>query len=169
MVKEIIHSKWCDYALILVMSVVVTTCGGWGDDGYECTATPAPSITSYPPTEATVGVQYRYYVKAQYACFPFVCNSIDGVRLPPGAVIDDYYDSITWTPSQDQANKDVLLIIATEPDSCGNRARQSWTVHVFPAPGIAFPYVKPAVSARGTTHVPSIAAILVAFSEPWLR
>jgi hypothetical protein len=94
---------------------------------------PPPQIASTPPTTATVGVQYTYVVDASYRCsFVVVCKEIEGVRLPPGAVIDSFSDSVRWTPQPADANADVPFQIATPVDTCGDRAQQSWTVHVNP-------------------------------------
>jgi hypothetical protein len=51
-------------------------------------------------------------------------------------VIDDYRDMLTWTPSANHANTDVHFEIATERDFCGDRAKQSWTIHVYESPVI---------------------------------
>ncbi len=99
------------------------------------TCDPPPQITSSPPTEATVGQRYVYYVSAASLCGLWtVCNNVVGVELPDGATIDLFYDSIEWTPPPEQANRDIGFEITTEPDTCGDVARQSWTVHVNPAP-----------------------------------
>jgi len=116
------------------MLAALAGCGG-GDDG-DASCSPAPQITGIPPTVATVGVQYMYDFTASYACGIFVCYDADGVQLPPGAEIDHVYDYLVWYPTADYANKDVPFAIATPLDNCiaggGNRAIQSWTVHVAP-------------------------------------
>lgn len=103
--------------------------------GISCTTDMPPTIYSTPPTTATAGYTYYYAVDALYTCVPFHCNSIDGVNLPAGAVVDDYYDSVSWTPTSDLIGKKVYFKIATEPDSCDRRTSQSWYVTVY-APAV---------------------------------
>lgn len=116
-------------AILSVSLIGLVACGSGGGDSFDCD--PSPRITSTPPLVAYAGSQYRYSVDAQYVCIPVICNSVDGVHLPVGAAIDDYYDLVTWTPTTDDLNRDVNFEIATERDSCGDRAKQSWTVHVY--------------------------------------
>ena len=117
---------------------VLGACTGLGGGGGDISCTPPPQINSSPPTQATVGQQYVYDVDAAYLCGMWsICNNIVGVQLPAGATIDDFYDAIIWTPTDEHANQDVGFVIATEQDDCGDAARQSWTVHVSPAAGAA--------------------------------
>jgi len=144
----------------LLALATLAACGPAGE--IECISTPPPSISSSPPTSAMVGSPYVYYVDSRHECAPFVCNNIDGLVLPPGAVIDDYYDSITWTPTEADVNRSVPFVIATEPDFCGNRATQSWSVYVSPESN---PPRVTGVYPTGT-NVPLTALISAAFSEP---
>jgi hypothetical protein len=125
-------SVLCSLFLISLGALV----GCQPDEGSYCT--PRPQITGSPPTSATVGVQYVYDYTASFACGLTVCYDADPVELPDGAWIDHYTDVVFWTPTADYANKSVKFTIATPPDSCimggGAIARQSWTVHVSPAP-----------------------------------
>jgi hypothetical protein len=41
---------------------------------------------------------------------------------------------VGWTPDAGQANKDFKFVISTKPDACDDVAKQSWMVHVSPAP-----------------------------------
>jgi hypothetical protein len=94
---------------------------------------PPPQIASTPPTTASVGVQYMYVVDASYRCsFVQVCREVEGLRLPPGATIDSFMDLVLWTPAAADVDTDVPFQIATPVDTCGDRAQQSWTVHVNP-------------------------------------
>jgi hypothetical protein len=121
--------------LLSVLGVAVAGCGGGGGGGLDCT--PAPAITSNPPTTATVGFEYQYVINSHYNCFLGLCSSVESLTLPPGAQLhnglDDY---LTWTPQPSDANTDVSFRIATDEDFCGDRATQSWSVHVYPAPVI---------------------------------
>src|SRR5688572_16411309 len=111
-------------------------CGGGGSDGGGggASCSPAPSISSDPPTAATVGQQYRYHPTVRYVCIPFLtaCGGIDGVQLPAGAGINPTPAAVFWTPAPSHANATVGVTIATKPDPCGNRASQSWTISVAP-------------------------------------
>jgi hypothetical protein len=74
-----------------------------------------------------------YAVTAIHECgLGFVCGDFYAVELPSGAAVSMSPKLITWTPSADQANKNVPFKIATAPDYCGNSATQSWTVFVSP-------------------------------------
>lgn len=110
-----------------------TACRVWV---WHCDADFSPQIHSTPPGTATVGVRYRYDVDASYDCWPDVCNDVEGVVLPAGASIDDYFDSVSWTPPDAAADTDVRFVIATREDVCGDRATQSWIVHVSAAPAV---------------------------------
>ena len=119
---------------VCVLVPTLAACGGGGGSGGggAVSCSPRPSITSTPPTTATVGQQYRYHARAQYACIPFLthCGGIDGVQLPADAGIDNTRAAVFWTPSPSHANTIVGLAIATKPDPCGDRATQSWSVTV---------------------------------------
>lgn len=131
MVQKVIHRSLVP-ALVMIMSIGVTACGM--PDG-DITCTPPPQITSAPPTSAIVGQQYVYNADASYLCGMWsICNNIVGLQLPPGAGIDDVCGCVTWTPTTNQANTNVRFVIATGTDDCGDRATQSWTVHVYAAP-----------------------------------
>lgn len=109
-----------------------------GDDSDDVvTCRPEPRISSSPPRDATVGTNYSYSVDARWVCIPFICDNVVAVKLPSGATIDNFFDSISWTPSAGHANKDVEFEIRTGIDSCGDSASQSWKVKVLPAPEIA--------------------------------
>ncbi len=140
-------------------TLVFAACGSSGGS-FGMTCNPGPQITSTPPTVTTAGYRYIYFTKASYLCggfLPFTCNNIVGVQLPAGAVVDAFSDSITWTPTAGQANTDVQFVIATEPDSCGNQATQSWTVHVYPAPVIeTFTAAKTALNPGESTSITAV-------------
>ncbi|MEX2199478.1 MAG: hypothetical protein WD886_11760 [Burkholderiales bacterium] len=115
----------------LLAGLALTTLAACGSSDEPCD--PPPQIASTPPTTATVGVRYVYVVDASYRCsFSQVCREIEGVRLPAEATIDSFSDSVLWTPLTADANTDVPFQIATPVDTCGDRAQQSWTVHVNP-------------------------------------
>jgi hypothetical protein len=117
-------------AVLAVLGVASLAACGSGDSDSSCGTT---RIASSPPTSATVGVQYAYVVDATYQCSFFaVCREVEGLQLPPGAVINSFTDSITWTPTAADANQDVPFLIATPKDFCGDRATQAWTVRVNP-------------------------------------
>ena len=117
---------------LLVITMLLTGCGG---GGITCEVSRSPSISSSPPTTATIGYTYRYYVDASYTCFPFVCGGVDSVSLPPGATLS--YGTVYWTPTDAYLNQSVHFSVATKPDSCGSRATQSWNVRVIAAPVIS--------------------------------
>ena len=142
-------------AIIIILGVLSIVGSGGGEFEFYCE--PAPQITSTPPSTATVGNLYSYHITAMYNCGGLVCNSVDGVQLPPGAVIDDYYDQLTWTPGDNYANTDVHFVIATETDFCGDRATQSWTVHVYPPPVIeSFASAREAVNPGERTFLTAV-------------
>jgi hypothetical protein len=144
--------RW--FITIMVFSLLMLTLGGCGGKG-DVSCTPPPQITSSPPTEATVGQQYIYYVDSLYNCFFWVCKGVVGVQLPPGAVLD--YSIITWTPSADYANTDVRFEIATERDACGDSVTQSWYVHVYAAPVIeSFSAARTAISVGESTTLTAV-------------
>lgn len=118
--------------LSLMLLVLAASCGGGGDDGGSgATCTPSPSIDSTPPTQATVGVQYRYHVQFTMFCIPFfTACGVDLVRGPTGAGIDPIRVAVFWDPSSADAGTSQQFTIATKSDPCGNRATQSWTVSV---------------------------------------
>ena len=134
--------------IVVLAAVLVAGCGGGGGGGISCE--PGPTISSTPPTVATVGVQYTYVVTGQYLCGLALCFSIEGVNLPSDAtVINASAKYVLWTPTADDAGRDVSFSIATPPDSCGDRATQSWTVHVYAAPTIASFGASPAQAQLG--------------------
>jgi hypothetical protein len=125
--------------LVLSGVVLLSACGGGGGDddrGFLCpTNNPEPKITSSPPTQATVGQEYRYVAELSYSCLllivPGICGApAEPVQLPPGAQVASRV--VIWTPSASDANKNVPFTIQTPADLCGERARQSWTVSVSP-------------------------------------
>ena len=94
------ENRWFGVAAVLLLGAA-TTLGSYGpvtEFDMGCTSDPAPEILSSPPTAATVDNPYVYYVNARWFCFFGLCNSIDAVTLPPGAEVDDFYDSVSWTP-----------------------------------------------------------------------
>jgi N-acetylneuraminic acid mutarotase len=127
-------------ALLAGLSMVaLTSCGGGGggDDSFSCLYS-APRITSSAPTIATAGYQYTYPVSAAYNCAVSsgveACYDVVAVQLPAGASSGG--NSISWTPPASEVNAEVNFLISTRPDICGNRATQSWTVHVYAPPVI---------------------------------
>lgn len=128
------HARgWLRLALVAALAALLPGAAGCRLWIWDCNADFDPAIHSLPPLAATVGVRYRYFVDASYDCWPDVCNDVVGIVLPWGATIDDYYDTVTWTPPASAADTDVRFQIATREDVCGDRAFQSWTVHVAPA------------------------------------
>lgn len=118
-------------ALLAGLAVItLASCGGGGDgddDGAYCS--PAPRITSVPPTVATVGQQYSYRPVATFLCtteLPF----FSPVSCSP------FMGSVDWIPAANQLNTNVPFQFETPPDICGRRATQSWTVRVHAAPVI---------------------------------
>ena len=70
-------------------------------------------------------------------CVPFFTDC--GVELlagPAGAGVDLIRQAVFWTPSAQDVNASRQFVLATVPDSCGERATQSWSVAVVPAPAI---------------------------------
>ena len=131
--------------IIALLSTLTGCDGGFGG------CSPAPQINSSPPTVATAGVGYRYNIDARYICSAiFTCHSVEGVQLPAGAVINNNTHTLTWTPAASQVNTDVPFVIATEPDFCGARATQSWTVRVHAQP--AQPVIKSFAAARSAIN-----------------
>jgi hypothetical protein len=112
-------------------AVLLCACGG-GDGGVTCT--PPPTISSTPPTVASVGQQYGDVVQALYVCgfLPFPCGDFNLVISPPGTQVDMALKYIYWTPTSEQANTDVRFRITVGPDACGDSTSQSWTVRVLP-------------------------------------
>jgi hypothetical protein len=126
--------------LLVALSVLaLSSCGGGGEDEVNCLYS-APRITSSPTTVATAGYQYAYPVNATYNCWvsasliPVVCRNVIGLQLPTGASASG--TNVSWNVPANQANTDVNFAISTPPDVCGNRATQSWTVHVHAPPVI---------------------------------
>jgi Kelch motif len=138
--------------LAALATFAITACGGSGD---SINCSPAPKITSAPPTNVTVGYSYNYLVNASYTCIPFTCHNIVALILPAGAHCDGY--SIWWTPTADQANKDLNFKIATAPDTCGDSAIQFWTVHVNSAPVIeTFNAARTALKSGESTTITAV-------------
>src|SRR5262245_7211004 len=118
-------------------ALTLSSCGGGGGDDASCS--PPPQINSTPPLTATAGSDYRYHVDAAYSCLgffflpiPAICRTVSPIQLPAGA--DLAGNTIVWTPPASLANSDVRFAVATEPDLCGDRATQAWTVRVHAAP-----------------------------------
>lgn len=99
-----------------LIAIVGSGGGGGGNDYMTCS--PAPQITSTPPTQATVGQIYTYTIVAKHECgfLPFVCSDVNILEMPPGAIYTPDSRTITWTPSISQANNIVQFRIATVPD-----------------------------------------------------
>ena len=123
--KGPIHKR----GMLLMAALLVACGGGGGGDGASCS--PAPAITSTPPTSATVNQQYQYQVDFTLACLFFGCG-FELLTAPPGAGIDNIRSAVFWTPDASQANRSVQFTIATFNDLCGHRATQSWLVLVSP-------------------------------------
>ena len=154
-------------ATILVLAVFsllgLEGCGG-GGDGITCS--PPAHFTTSPGTHAVVGQPYSYQVHAVYLCGIFLCGGWHPIKLPPGA--HAYGQSIDWTPTPSQANKNFQFTIETDQDSCGQTATQSWTVHVSPAPPPAPvpPSVVSVSPTNGSRNVPVNSIITASFSTP---
>lgn len=116
-----------------------------GEGSLECT--PSPTITSTPPTVATVGQVYAYHATGYFNCFLTICFGIEGERLPPGATVSS--PNLTWTPAADQAGHSYSFRIRTEADACGDTVSQGWTVEVYPAPEVVSFLADPAAVKPG--------------------
>jgi hypothetical protein len=154
-------------SLALAFGVLaLTSCGG-GGDGITTVCSPAPSISSSPPTSATVGQQYRYVIAAAHECgtfLPMVCSDVQAQLLPAGATLYEGPPYITWIPSASQANSNVSFRVATAADACGNQASQAWTVRV--AADVTAPQVTAVSPADQATGVSTTGNLYVSFSEP---
>ena len=148
-----------------VLIILASGCGGGSGSSVSCS--PPPQIRSTPPTEATVGESYRYVVDAIHECglIPFVCSDFLVLQSPPESTA--YAKLITWTPSSSYANTSVPFRISTVPDYCGNRAKQSWTVYVHPAPpDITPPGVTSVTPGIDAVNVAVTSTIRIYFTEP---
>ena len=128
--------------IALSCAVLLSACGGGGDDGggrlFCQPNNPAPRIDGIPPTQATVGQEYRFFADAEWSCLggfplpvvPGTCFGIEGVQLPPGA--QAVSGSVVWTPPASSANTNASFTIRTPEDLCGGRATKSWVVSVSP-------------------------------------
>jgi hypothetical protein len=116
---------------VLVFANLLASCGG-GGGGDGATCSPAPAITSTPPTNAAVNQQYQYQVNFTLACIPLLSCGFELLQAPPGAGINARDGIVFWTPSASDANHTVQFKIATFNDLCGHRATQSWLVLVSP-------------------------------------
>lgn len=156
--------------LILIVLLILLACGGGGGGGgfgeVSTSCSPPPQILSTPSTQATVGQQYSYYIKARHECgslLPSTCGDVTILTRPAGANYDPYSKLITWTPTPNQANTDARFTIATVPDYCGNSVTQSWTVHVMP--DTTPPTVASVSPADGSVYIALNSTISARFSE----
>ena len=147
---------------IFACVLFLLSCGGErdGDGGTSCS--PPPQITSTPPTQATVGQLYSYFIVARHECgfLPFVCSSVFVSQMPAGASFSGAF--ISWKPSHSQANTVAAFSAATVPDFCGNSVTQSWSVRVLPdttPPNVS------SVNPNGVTGIAVTSSITVLFSE----
>jgi DNA-binding beta-propeller fold protein YncE len=85
-----------------------------------------PSITSTPPTEATVGEQYTYKPVASGLSQPATWSLVDA---PAGMTVDGTTGEVRWTPD---APGDFTVTLSVANDG-GAFTTQSWTIHVNPA------------------------------------
>src|SRR5262245_23912093 len=141
-------------------ALTLSSCGGGGGDDASCS--PPPQISSTPPLTATAGSDYRYHVDAAYSCIGFffiplpgICHTVSPIQLPAGAGLAG--NTIVWTPPASLANSDVRFAVATEPDLCGDRATQSWTVRVYAPPVIdTFTATRTQVAAGESTQLTAV-------------
>lgn len=122
---------------------------GGGEGGVTCT--PAPHIEGSPRGVAEVGQTYAAVFSGVYNCGIFTCFSLEPVKLPPGASIDNSVKAVFWTPTEDQAGKTFTLSVRTPQDSCGNSVSFTWTVSVVPGPVILDFTAEPTVVNPGET------------------
>src|SRR4051812_14846435 len=106
--------RMADRFWIITVLLLAGCSGGGGGGGSGKSCSPAPSITSTPPTEATVGVQYFYVVRQVKFCI-LDCGGVVPGTMPPGAVVDSR-DVILWTPAASQSGSTVQFKISTAPD-----------------------------------------------------
>jgi hypothetical protein len=127
------HLKAC---ALLWLGLLAACGGGGGEEGGASSCSPPPSIFSSPPTSATVGVQYLYFVDSAIVCIPLItpCSGFELLQGAPGAQADGR--AVFWTPSPADGRKSFTFSIATFPDLCLDRATQSWSVTVFPVSSI---------------------------------
>jgi hypothetical protein len=103
-------------------------------------------------------------VDALYVCGFWQCGDFHVIQAPPGTGTDMAYKYLSWTPTPAQTNANVPFAISVGPDSCGDSASQSWTVHVLPEnvpPTVASVY-----PAGNATNIPLNGTITATFSEP---
>ncbi len=124
--------------LVLSSVLLLSACGGGGDGaGGSASCSPSPSINSAPPSQITVGQQYRYHVSFTMFCIPFFTDC--GVELlggPAGAGVDPIRGAVFWTPTAADVGAPRQFTLATKTDLCGKRATQSWSVRALPGPTI---------------------------------
>lgn len=145
-------------------------CGGGGGDGgggSGGSCSPAPAILSSPPTVGSVDQQYVYEVSARMFCIPFfTACGIDFLQGPPQSGFDSIRGLVYWNVSPSDVNATVPFTIATKSDLCGNRAVQSWSVHVAPPPpDTVGPIVSQTDPGSGSVGVPFSYQIAAAFNE----
>jgi hypothetical protein len=111
-----------------VLVMLLPACGG--EDGGQSSCSPAPAITSIPPTQAAVDQQYRYQVEFRVACVLVCGDELRLLQSPPGAGVDHIRRAVFWSPAPSHRNTTVTFTLATPIDACGNRATQTWSVTV---------------------------------------
>jgi len=138
---------------------VLVSCDGSGGGSISVECSPSPNIFSTPSTTATAGYNYRYVIDAVYLCgsiLPVTCHDVHGVNLPAGASITGG-NILAWTPAADLVNTTAKFEIATESDPCGDKAHQSWKVHVLAPPVVESFTAKPeAVSIGESTNLVAV-------------
>ena len=138
---------------------LVVSCGGGGGGSFSFECSPSPDISSTPPASATAGYNYRYVIDAVYLCSaipPVTCHDVRGVTLPAGASTSGG-NFLSWTPAADLVNTTEKFEIATMSDPCGDKAHQSWKVHVLAPPVVESFMAEPAaVSIGGSTNLDAV-------------
>src|SRR5690348_5145642 len=93
---------------VLTLASLLGSCGG-GGDGASCS--PAPAITSTPPTNASVNQLYEYQVNFTLACIPLLSCGFELLQGPPGAGVNGRDGSVFWLPAASDANQSVQFTI----------------------------------------------------------
>jgi len=90
-------------------------------------ANQAPTITTNPPTSATVGTQYQYDVNATDPDGDTLTYSL--VTAPTGMTINSSTGLITWTPTSSQTGNNTVKVSVSDGKSNGT-VFQEWIINV---------------------------------------
>lgn len=107
-------------------------------DSNEASATPsdgvcgndnAPQITSSPPTGATLGALYSYFVEASD---PDIGDTLTFslVSSPASMLIDPNTGVIIWTPTNNDLGSNLVRVVVR--DAIGHQATQAYNINVAP-------------------------------------